>query len=266
MRLAGKVAIVTGAARGIGLACAQRFADEGAAVMISDIDAAGAERAADRVSSGGAKAAFLAGDVGSGQDVQTLVNQTVAAFGKLDVLVANAGITGHGELADVKEEDFDRVIRTSLKGSFLCCQAAARQMIKQGHGGAIISTSSMAAELAMPTEMAYAAAKGGIRQLTKAMALSLAPHGIRVNAVGPGSIETDLIRGMWKADPQLRTRMLSRTPMGRLGRPEEIASVALFLASDDSSYVTGQTIYADGGRLALNFTVPVADEPLAVAN
>src|SRR5262249_17876185 len=158
---------------------------------------------------------------------------------------------------DVLEEDFDRVIRTSLKGTFLSCQEAARQLIKQGHGGAIVCTSSMAAELAMPTEMAYSAAKGGIRQLTKAMSLSLASHGIRVNAVGPGSVETDMIRVMWKDAPQLRTQMLSRTPMGRLGRPEEIASVALFLASDDASYVTGQTIYADGGRLALNFTVPV---------
>ncbi len=258
MRLAGKTAIVTGGARGIGRACATRFATEGAAVMIADImDDVGAETVAALAGQSHA-VAYAHCDVGSADDVAALVDATVARFGRLDVVMANAGITGHGELVDVSEEDFDRVVRTNLKGSFLCGQAAARQMIAQGEGGAIIHTSSLAAELAMPTEMAYAAAKGGIRQLTKAMALSLAPHGIRVNAVGPGSIETDMIRDMWRADPELRTRMLSRTPLGRLGRPDEIASVALFLASDDASYVTGQTIYADGGRLALNFSVPVA--------
>ena len=164
------------------------------------------------------------------------------------------------QFVDVDEAAFDRVVRINLKGVFLCGQAVARQMIKQGRGGAIVNTSSVAAELVMPTEIAYPATKGAVRQLTKAMAVSLAPHGIRVNAVGPGSVETDLVRSMWSADPRLRQQMLSRTPLGRLGRPDEIASVALFLASDDASYVTGDTIYVDGGRLSLNFTVTMPEE------
>lgn len=257
MRLEGKVAVLTGAARGIGLASAARFAAEGATVMISDIDAAAVETAASRLRADGLKASGFVCDAGSRSGVEGLMAETVREYGQIDIFMANAGITGHGELVDVLEEDFDRVIRLNLKGVFLGAQASARQMMAQGRGGAIVITSSLAAELAMPTEMAYAAAKGGIRQLTKAMALSLAPHGIRVNAVGPGSIETDLTQEMWRKDPGLRTRMLARTPMRRLGRPEEIAAVALFLASEDASYVTGQTIYADGGRLALNFTVPV---------
>ncbi len=259
MRLAGKAAIITGAARGIGLATAKRFAAEGAAVMIADVIAeAGAEAASALVASG-ARAAFARCDVGDKAEVDRLVAATVAAFGGVDILVSNAGVTSAGQLADVAEEDFDRVVRINLKGVFLCGQAAARQMIAQGRGGAIVNTASVAAELAMPTEMAYAASKGGVRQLTKAMALSLAPHGIRVNAIGPGSVETEMVQNLWSADPELRRQMLSRTPLGRLGRPEEIASVSLFLASDDASYVTGQTIFVDGGRLSLNFTVPVPD-------
>ena len=259
MRLKGKVAVLTGAARGIGLATAKRFAAEGASVMLSDIDALAVEKATAALEADGRAVSGCVCDAGSRSSVEELISEAVRTYGQLDIFMANAGITGHGELVDVREEDFDRVIRTNLKGTFLGAQASAKQMIAQGRGGAIVITSSLAAELAMPTEMAYAAAKGGIRQLTKAMALSLAPHGIRVNAVGPGSIETELTREMWQKDPALRTRMLARTPMRRLGSPEEIAAVALFLASEDASYVTGQTIYADGGRLALNFTVPVDD-------
>jgi NAD(P)-dependent dehydrogenase (short-subunit alcohol dehydrogenase family) len=259
MRLAGKVAIVTGAARGIGLACARRFALEGGSVMLSDIDPAGGDAARD-ICASGATAAFHQADVSRHDQVSGLVDAAVRAFGRIDILVSNVGVTSSAQFIDVREDDFDRVLRVNLKSAFLCGQAVAGQMIAQGEGGAVVNISSMAAELAMPTEIAYGASKGAIRQLTKAMALSLAPHGIRVNAVGPGSIETDLTRSMWKEDPELRRSMLSRTPIGRLGRPEEIASVALFLASEESSYVTGQTIYADGGRLALNFVVPVPEE------
>jgi glucose 1-dehydrogenase len=259
MRLQGKVAIVTGAARGIGFACAKRFAREGAYVMIADNDSAAGEQAVAKLAVISTRVAFQSCDVADRRQVETLIGATVRAFGQLDILMSNAGITGAGQLVDVDEAAFDRVVRINLKGVFLCGQAAARQMIKQGHGGAIVNTSSVAAELAMPTEMAYSATKGAVRQLTKAMALSLAPHGIRVNAIGPGSVETELVRSMWRADPRLRQQMLSRTPLGRLGQPKEIASVALFLASRDASYVTGQTIYVDGGRLSLNFSVAVPD-------
>jgi len=259
VRLANKVAIVTGAARGIGFAAAQRFAAEGAAVMLADLAASEGEEAAARLRQQGARAEFDACDVGDRNGVEALVQRTVRVFGQLDILMANAGITAAAQLVNAEEADFDRVIRTNLKGVFLCGQAAARQMIRQGRGGAIVNTSSVAAELGMASEMAYPASKGAVRSLTKAMAVSLAPHGIRVNAIGPGSIETPMVKSMWAADPELRRQMLSRTPLGRLGRPEEIAAVALFLASDDASYVTGQTIYADGGRLSLNFTVPIPD-------
>lgn len=260
MRLKGKVGIVTGAARGIGLACARRFAAEGALVMLSDVDGTAGQQEAEAIAATGARVAFHQCDASDRSEVERMMRATLHAFGRVDILVSNVGVTNSAQFLDVKDEDFDRLMRINLKSVFHCGQVAARQMVEQGSGGAIVNMSSMAAELAMPTEIAYSAAKGAIRQLTKSMALSLAPNGIRVNAIGPGSIETPLTRSLWKEDPDLRRVMLSRTPLGRLGDPSEIASVALFLVSDDASYVTGQTIYADGGRLALNFTVPVTDQ------
>jgi glucose 1-dehydrogenase len=171
--------------------------------------------------------------------------------------VANAGIVHAAEFLDLKEEDFDRVLAVNLKGIFLAGQAAARQMVKQGGGGAIVNMSSVNAVLAIPNQVPYVVSKGGINQLTKVMALALAPHRIRVNAIGPGTILTELARTAVLGNKEAERKILSRTPLGRMGDPDEVANVAVFLASDDASYVTGQTIYPDGGRLALNYTVPV---------
>jgi NAD(P)-dependent dehydrogenase (short-subunit alcohol dehydrogenase family) len=182
----------------------------------------------------------------------------VEAFGRLDVLVNNAGIIKGASFLDLEEADFDAVLRVNLKGAFLVGQAAARVMAKQGTGGAIVNMSSLNAVMAIPNQTPYVVSKGGLNQLTRVMALALADRKIRVNAIGPGSIMTDILKSVM-TDEAARRNILSRTPLGRVGEPEEVAKVALFLASDDSSYVTGQCIYPDGGRMALNYTVPVAD-------
>ncbi|HYG25629.1 MAG TPA: SDR family oxidoreductase, partial [Caulobacteraceae bacterium] len=174
----------------------------------------------------------------------------------VDILVNNAGMLAAGDVLDLSLEDFDRVLAVNLRAPFVVAQAAARHMVERGLKGAIINMSSINAVLAIPAQLAYVTSKGGLAQLTKAMALGLAPHGIRVNAIGPGTIATDILKGVM-TDDQAKTRILSRTPLGRFGEPEEIAAVAVFLASNEASYITGQTIYPDGGRLALNYTVPV---------
>jgi len=258
MRLRDKVAIVTGAAGGIGLACARRFAAEGAKVVLSDIDRARGEAAAEEIQASGADALFVACDVGDKAEVDALVASAVAAFGRLDCAVANAGIVHACDFLELEEADFDRVLRVNLKGAFLTGQAAARRMAAQGDGGAIVNMSSVNAVMAIPSITPYVVSKGGVNQLTKVMALSLADKGIRVNAIGPGSIGTDMVLQV-NQDEAARRRLLSRTPLGRIGEPDEVAKVAVFLASDDASYITGQTIYPDGGRLALNYTCPVKE-------
>jgi len=258
MRLKDQVAIVTGAAGGIGLACAERFADEGAKVVLADVAVEKGERAAEEIQAAGGDAIFVKCDVGDKGEVEALVDSAVAAFGRLDCLVANAGIVHACDFLDLEEADFDRVIRINLKGVFLSGQAAARQMVKQGGGGTIVNMSSVNAVMAIPAITPYVVAKGGVNQLTKVMSIALADKGIRVNAIGPGSIATELAQAVL-SDPEKRRGALCRTPMGRFGEPDEVAKVAVFLASDDSSYITGQIIYPDGGRLALNYTVPVKD-------
>ncbi len=258
MRLKDKVTVVTGAAAGIGLACAQRFAGEGAKVVLSDIDGDKGAAAAQAIAETGAEARFVPCDVGDKAQVDALIVAAVAAYGGLDCAIANAGIVHACDFLELAEEDFDRVIRVNLKGVFLTGQAAARQMVAQGRGGTIINMSSVNAVMAIPAIAPYVAAKGGVNQLTKVMALSLVDHGIRVNAIGPGSILTEVFKSV-ATDRAAMNKILSRTPMGRVGEPDEVASVALFLACEDSSYITGQTIYPDGGRMALNYTVPVAE-------
>jgi len=256
MQLEGKSAIITGAAQGIGLACAKRFAEEGARLVLADVAEEAGEKAAASIRDGGGEALFVACDVGDRKAVEAMVGAAVEAYGGLDIQVSNAGIIHTDELLDLAEEDFDRVLRVNIKGSFLCGQAAARQMVAQGNGGAIINMSSVNAVLAIPNQIPYNVSKGGVNQLTHVMSLALASHDIRVNAIGPGTIATDMAKVVME-DEAARKKVMSRTPMGRMGEPSEIAAVAVFLASAESSYITGQTIYCDGGRMPLNYTVPV---------
>jgi glucose 1-dehydrogenase len=259
VRLKDKVALVTGAAQGIGLACVEAFAREGAKVVLADRDEARGREAAERLAKGGAKVVFAACDVSMKSQVDAAVATAVKEFGRLDVLVSNAGIVHAAEFLDLEEADFDRVLGVNLKGVFLAGQAAARQMVKQGGGGAIINMSSVNAVLAIPNQVPYVVSKGGINQLTKVMAVALAAKGIRVNGIGPGTILTELAKTAVLGNKEAERKILSRTPMGRMGEPAEIASVAVFLASEDAAYMTGQTLYPDGGRLALNYTVPVSE-------
>jgi len=260
MRLEDKVAIVTGAARGIGLAIATRYAAEGARVVLADVDAVAGEAAARAI---GANARFIVTDVGDAKAADNVVAEACRAFGALDILVNNAGIIHGADFLDLAEADFDRVLRVNLKGAFLVGQAAARRMVDQVKAGkppgSIINMSSINAVVAIANHTPYCVSKGGVDQLTKVMALSLAPHGIRVNAIGPGSIMTDILKAV-ATDQDAKRRILARTPLGRIGDPDEIAAIAVFLASTEASYITGQTIYADGGRLGLNYTVPVPDK------
>jgi NAD(P)-dependent dehydrogenase (short-subunit alcohol dehydrogenase family) len=261
MQLEDKVAIVTGGAHGIGLAIAKRYVAEGAKVVIADVDAAAGVAAAKDIGAG--RCSFMRADVGDKGDAGQLVEEAFRLFGGLDILVNNAGIVHGADFLDIEEADFDRVLRVNLKGAFLVGQAAARRMVAEiGAGrpaGAIVNMSSINATLAIPNQVPYCVSKGGLAQLTKVMALSLAPYGIRVNAIGPGSIMTDILRSVG-SDREAKRRILSRTPLGRIGEPEEIASVAVFLAGKDSSYITGQTVYADGGRIPLNYVMPVPDD------
>ncbi len=261
MKLDGRSAIVTGAAGGIGYAIAERFLRDGAKVIVADFDQQGGARAVGKLREFG-EVRFVKADVGKRAEIDHLVAATIEAFGDIDILVNNAGIVHGADFLDIAEEDFDRVLNVNLKGSFLTGQAVARTMVEKvrngGRPGAIVNMSSVNAVFAIANQVPYSVSKGGINQLTKVMALSLAPYGIRVNAIGPGSIMTEMLASV-NADPAARNRILSRTPLGRIGEPSEIAAVAAFLASDDASYITGQTIYADGGRMPLNYTVPVKE-------
>lgn len=258
MKHDGKVVIVTGAAQGLGLACAERFVADGARVLLVDVQKEKAEAEAARL---GKQAAAFAADFDriDAALAASVVAAAVRVFGGVDVLINNAGVIYQADFVDFPEDQFDRVQRINLKAPFLIGQATARQMIEQGRGGAIINMSSVNANLAIPNAVAYAVSKGGMRQLTSIMGVSLIPHGIRVNALGPGTILTDLAKQAVMSNDAARRTILSRTPIGRAGEPAEVASVASFLASDDASYIVGQTLYVDGGRMVLNYTVPVPD-------
>lgn len=261
VRLDNKVAIITGGAQGIGYAIARRYLEEGAKVVLADVDDAKGPKAAEELSELGA-CLYVHCDVGERLDIHNLIAATLDAYGDIDILVNNAGIVVGADFLDLCEEDFDKVLRVNLKGAFLAGQAVAKYMVKKvadgKEPGAIINMSSVNAVFAIANQVPYSISKGGLNQLTKVMALSLAEHGIRVNGIGPGSIMTEMLASV-NSDKAARDRVLSRTPMGRVGEPSEIASIAVFLASGDASYMTGQTLYADGGRLPLNYTVPVPD-------
>ena len=249
--LGGRVCIVTGAAQGIGEACARRSAAEGAKVVIADIDDVRGQATAQDIG-----ALYVRCDVGDKAQVDTLVAKTMLSHGRVDVLVNNAGIFKAAEFLDISESDFDAVLRINLKGSFLVGQAVAREMAKAGKG-VIVNMSSVNAVLAIPDIASYNVSKGGINQLTRVMALALADKGIRVNAVAPGTIATELAAKAVLTSEEAKKKIMSRTPMKRLGEPSEIADVVAWLASDAASYVTGEIVVVDGGRMTLNYTVPV---------
>lgn len=260
-----RVAIVTGGANGIGKACARRLSEDGCRVVVADIDQEAGKALAEELGAEKDKALYVSCDVADRLSVNNLLAETRSAFERLDVLVNNAGIVARGDILDLSEADFDRVVGVNLKGSFLVAREAARQMVEQIEQDgerhedvrrryAIVNMSSVNGVLAIGDQLAYCATKGALDQMTKSMALSLAKYGIRVNAIGPGSINTDVLKSV-NDNPEAMERILSRTPLQRIGDPDEVASVASFLASRDASYITGTTIYADGGRLALNYTV-----------
>lgn len=260
-----RVAIITGGANGIGRACARRLSEDGFRVIIADINAQAGEALAEELGGDKDRARYVQCDVSDRLSVNNLMAETRSAFDRVDVLVNNAGIVAKGDILDLEESDFDRVMGVNLKGFFLVAREVSRQMVDQieetgertddaRRRYAIINMSSVNAVMAIPDQLAYCATKGAINQMTKSMALSLAKYGIRVNAIGPGSINTDVLKSV-NDNPEALARIMSRTPMGRIGDPDEIAAIASFLASRDSSYMTGTTLYADGGRMAMNYTV-----------
>ncbi|MCZ6882604.1 MAG: SDR family NAD(P)-dependent oxidoreductase [Gammaproteobacteria bacterium] len=254
MRLKHKVAVVTGASNGIGLAICERYLAEGVKLVMSDIDAEKGAAEAERLGSAG-DVIFIQCDVGDKSSVDLMFSKAAHHYGRVDIAVANAGILRTGTFIDVREEDFDAVIRVNLKGVFLTGQAAARQMSTQDpQGGTIINMSSTNQVLAIPQIASYVVSKGGVGQLTKVMAISLVEQNIRVNGIGPGSVATEMFEKNIATNESALAAVMSRTPMKRPADPGEIASIAVFLASQDSSYITGQTIFADGGILPLAYT------------
>ena len=246
VRVEGKVALVAGAGGGIGGAGAEALAREGAAVVCADIDAAAAEATAARIRAAGGRATAIALDVRDRSAVDAAVAATAQEFGRLDVLLNCAGVSHGGTFVDLDHGEWERVIAVNLTGMFHLGQAAARRMVHQGGGGSIINVTSQLAEVARPERAAYVASKGGGRSLTHAMALDLAAHRIRVNAIAPGPTLTGLTRASY-ADPERRRATIVQIPLGRLGDPHDLVGAILFLASDESLWVTGSTVTVDGG-------------------
>ena len=247
----GRIVIVTGGAQGIGEACVRRFASEGAHCLIADVDDGRGQALAAELGAG-----YQHCDVGDATQVNALVARARQLHGRIDVLVNNAGIFKASDFLDITEADFDAVLRVNLKGSFLVGQAVARVMAGAG-GGSIVNMSSVNGVMAIPSIASYNVSKGGINQLTRVMALALVDKGIRVNAVAPGTIATELAEKAVLTSDEARQRIMMRTPMKRLGLPSEIADVVAWLASDAASYVTGEIVTVDGGRMTLNYTMPV---------
>lgn len=256
-KLAGRVAIITGAASGIGRATAELFAEEGAKVVLADLNEASGRVVADEIIFNGSDALFVKTDVRISGDVRQLVAETIAIFGRIDILFNNAGVDVRaGPVQEIDEQVWDDVIRTNLTGSFLCSKYSVPHMISAG-GGSIIHNSSLMSDLAFPGSAVYCSSKAGLLGLTKAMAIDLAPYGIRVNVVRPGSVDTPLMWTDVKADDMAEVRRLAQSaqPIGRIGQPREIAEAVLFLASDAASFITGAELVVDGGLGARIATV-----------
>ena len=251
----GQVAIVTGASQGIGAACAERLAHDGAAVALWDVDDARGTALTASLNARGHRAVYQHCNVAKANEVEAALAATLQAFGHVDALISNAGIFKAANFLDITEADWDAVIDVNLKGAFLVGQAVARAMVAAGRPGAIVNMSSVNGIMATPSIASYNASKGGVNQLTRVMALALADHGIRVNAVAPGTIATELAQKAVLGSDEAKARIMSRTPMKRLGEPSEIADVCAYLLSSASSYMTGEIVYADGGRMTLNYTV-----------
>lgn len=249
MRLENKVAIVTGSATGIGRAIATRFAREGASVVVDYVGKADTPNSVEEeISSFGGKSIAIEADVSNPEHVQNLIDRTVKTFGKLDITVNNAGIEKKADFIDYPLEELQKILAVNLIGPFLVCQAAARQMIKQGKGGRLINISSVHEDLPMPTNAAYCASKGGLRMLTRTISVELAKHNITVNNIGPGAVYTPIDADI-EAKPEMEKALMSEIPLNRWAQPEEVAGLAVYLASDESAYVTGATYFIDGGML-----------------
>ena len=246
MRLAGKVAIVTGAARGIGQAIALRFGQEGARVAIADVREAEGQNTVRLIEAAGGQACFVRADVSDSAQVQGMVRAVLDRWGTIDILVNDAGICPFEDFLEMPEALWDHVLDVNLKGYFLASQAVARVMVERGIRGRIIAVSSISAEFGGSSQAHYCASKAGINLLVKSMAISLGPHGITVNAVLPGTVETEINREAL-ADPAVRDYWSKRAPLGRLGQTEDIAGPVLFFATDDSAWCTGALLVVDGG-------------------
>ena len=244
------IALVTGAAQGIGYACAEALAEDGSRLVLADINAEGVGSAAEAL---GNDTVGMTCDMGNPEAINAMFDQIESDIGPVSVLVNNAGIANPGYFLETTVEQFKSVIDVNLIGTFVALQRAAKGMVANQIEGAIVNMSSINAQVAIPAIAAYCSSKGGVMQLTKSSALALAPHNIRVNAVGPGSIDTAMMAGV-NANPEAMNVVMSRTPLKRIGTPREIGNVVAFLASEKASYITGETIYVDGGRLGMNYT------------
>ncbi len=243
------IALISGAAQGIGLACAEALAEDGFKVILADIKDSVVAAAADLGGAG------YVCDFGDTDAILNLFDKIEAEHGTVSALVNNAGIAMPGDFLSYDLAAFDAVLGVNLRGVFVATQRAAQAMVDNGIEGAIVNMSSINAQVAIPAIPAYCASKGGVMQLTKVAALALAKNNIRVNAVGPGSIDTEMMAGV-NANPEAFKMAMSRTPLGRAGSAREIGDVVAFLCSKKASYVTGETIYVDGGRLGLNYVMP----------
>ena len=249
MRLENKVAVVTGSSSGIGAAIALAFAEEGAAVVVNYSRHEGAaQEVLEKIEAAGGKGLVVGADVSDPKEVEAMIQQSTDAFGRLDVMVNNAGMERKMPFLETPFEVWQEIIAVNLTGAWLGCQAAAKRMVAQGDAGRIINVSSVHEDLAMPTNSPYCATKGGLRMLMRTLAVELAPHNITVNNIAPGTIDTPMDAPL-KEHPDEMKQLLSEIPLGRMGKPEEVANLALFLASDDSSYVTGSTLFVDGGMI-----------------